>query len=260
MLKVLQTMYDSVKSCVRSNNQISDFISAHNGLKQGDPLSPIMFMFFINDIVTSINTDIEQLFSIDELTIFMLLYADDAVIFSTSEQNLQTLLINLEKYCNTWDLKINTNKTKIMVFEKGRPTHPKLYLNNVELEVVASFKYLGVELYKNGNWNRTQKHIAQHSEYSLHRLYNVFNNLTFPISEKCKMFDSVIGSKLNYASEVWWFHEAPDIERIHTKFCRSILGVRKSTNLDALYGELGRYNLKKLSQIKNAKILEENTR
>lgn len=35
-------------------------------------------------------------------------------------------------------------------------------------------------------------------------------------------------------------HSATDIEMVHTKFLRRILGVRKSTNLAALYGELGR--------------------
>ena len=35
-------------------------------------------------------------------------------------------------------------------------------------------------------------------------------------------------------------HDGPDIERLHTQFCRSILGVKKSTNLAALYNELGR--------------------
>ena len=36
-------------------------------------------------------------------------------------------------------------------------------------------------------------------------------------------------------------NEASDIELIHTKFLRRILGVKKSTNLTALYGELGRF-------------------
>ena len=35
-------------------------------------------------------------------------------------------------------------------------------------------------------------------------------------------------------------HSASDIEMIHTKFLRFILGVKKSTNLAALYGELDR--------------------
>ena len=38
-------------------------------------------------------------------------------------------------------------------------------------------------------------------------------------------------------------HQASDIEAIHTKFLRRVLGVRKSTNLSALYGETGRVPL-----------------
>ena len=38
-------------------------------------------------------------------------------------------------------------------------------------------------------------------------------------------------------------HVAPDIELVHTKFCRKILNVKQSTNRDALFGELGRVPL-----------------
>lgn len=48
-------------------------------------------------------------------------------------------------------------------------------------------------------------------------------------------------------------HEGKDVENVHTKFCKRILSVRKSTNIAALYGELGRYPLsvmRKLSMVK----------
>ena len=45
---------------------------------------------------------------------------------------------------------------------------------------------------------------------------------------------------LSYSSEVWGFHKAPDVERIHTRFCRTLLGDKKSTHLSALYCELGK--------------------
>ena len=43
-----------------------------------------------------------------------------------------------------------------MIFEKGRKTDVHIYYNNIELEVVDSFKYLGIMFYKNGSWKRTQ--------------------------------------------------------------------------------------------------------
>ena len=54
------------------------------------------------------------------------------------------------------------------------------------------------------------------------------------------MFDTLVFPVLNYAAEIWGAHNGQYIEVIHTKFCRKLLTVKRSTNLDALYGELGR--------------------
>ena len=128
----------------------------------------------------------------------------------------------------------------LMIFEKGRHTSCDMFLNNVKLEVVQLFKYLGVHFFKNGNWFRTQKRLANHASRALHNLFALFRQLDLPMSEQCKLFDILVGSISNYSSEVWGMHDAKDIEVIHTKFCCWILNVKKSTNLSALYGELGR--------------------
>ena len=106
--------------------------------------------------------------------------------------------------------------------------------------MVDSFKYLGVHFFKNGNWFRTQKRLAQHASYALHNLFALFRQIDIPVTEKCKLFDTLVGSILNYSSEVWGIHDAKDVEVIHSKFCRWVLNVKKSTNLSGLYGELGR--------------------
>ena len=89
----------------------------------------------------------------------------------------------------------------------------------------------------------------------------MFNNIELSVDQKCNLFDALVGSILNFGSEVWGMHDASDIELIHTKFLRSILGVKKSTNLAALYGELGRIPLavtRKINMIKYwMKILQQ---
>ena len=55
---------------------------------------------------------------------------------------------------------------------------------------------------------------------------------------------------LSYASEVWGYSKADHIEREHTRFCRSLLGVKRSTNLSGLYMELGRMPLAVFRQIR----------
>ena len=154
-------------------------------LKQGDPCSPILFMLFINDIMQSINTNFDQIFTVDEIRLFLLLYADDAVVFAKSPEVLQCILHDIESYCTRWGLKINTSKTKAMIFEKGRHSHFDFYLNNSKLELVDSFKYLGIHFFKNGNWHRTQKRLVQHASFALHDLFWLFRQLDLPMSEKC---------------------------------------------------------------------------
>ncbi|XP_045185370.2 uncharacterized protein LOC123543357 [Mercenaria mercenaria] len=210
------------------------------GVKQGDPASSILCLFFLNDIVNNVNTNIDGILNIDDLQLFLLLFADGAVVFAHDPNSLQSMLNDIEEYSNLWGLRLNVNKTKVMIFEKGRHTHFGFYLYNNRIELVDAFKYLGVYLYKNGNWNRTQKRIAQHGSYSLHNLFVVCNQLDLPISQKSKLFDSLVASTLNYAAEIWGNHLGPYVELIHTKFCRKVLGVKRSTNLSALYGELGR--------------------
>ena len=86
--------------------------------------------------------------------------------------------------------------------------------------------------------------LIKHASYALHNLFSIFNQIELPDSHKCKLFDTLVGSILNYGSEVWGMHEAKDVETIHTKFCRRILNVKILTNLYGLYGELGRIPLK----------------
>ena len=87
--------------------------------------------------------------------------------------------------------------------------------------------------FKNGNWFRTQKCIARHASFPLHNLFRILNTIELPVSQKCKLFDTLVGSILNFGSEVWGMNEASDIELIDTKFLRRILGVKRSTNLTA---------------------------
>jgi len=49
---------------------------------------------------------------------YMLLFADDIVLFTTDHVSLQAQMNSLYEYSVKWGLKINVNKTKVCVFEK----------------------------------------------------------------------------------------------------------------------------------------------
>ena len=61
-------------------------------------------MLFVNDIVDNINSDLSNSFSVDEWKLFLILYADDQVVFASFPQILQSLLNDIENYCRIWGL------------------------------------------------------------------------------------------------------------------------------------------------------------
>ena len=82
-------------------------------------MSPILFSLFINDIESSLQVNTLEGITLDQITIYLLLFADDVVIISDSKEGLQSSLSQLESYCKKWKLTVNVSKTKVVIFQKG---------------------------------------------------------------------------------------------------------------------------------------------
>ena len=118
IIEMLKSMYKNIKSCVRlsNNSELSDFFYVSLGLKQGEPLLPLLFILFINDIDSCINTDQLTENDVNLLSMYLLLFADDIVLFTTDPKSLQAQIDNVHNYSTRCKLKINVKKTKICIF------------------------------------------------------------------------------------------------------------------------------------------------
>lgn len=56
-------------------------------------------MTFVNEIFENITTDLPDIFTLNELKLFLILYADDQVLFALSPESLQLMLHDIENYC-----------------------------------------------------------------------------------------------------------------------------------------------------------------
>ena len=66
-----------------------------------------------------------------------MLYADDTIIMTESEQDLQTALDTVFSFCKLWYLELNISKTKVIIFSRGKVRkHIKFAFDGAELEVV----------------------------------------------------------------------------------------------------------------------------
>jgi len=120
-LNALKAMYLSVVSCVRVNNLNTEFFNCPFGLKQGCILSPGLFSMFINEIAVELSNVGQHGMQLQpgKLELFLLLFADDLALLSSTAIGLQNPLNQLSRMCEERLLKISIEKTKVMVFRKG---------------------------------------------------------------------------------------------------------------------------------------------
>jgi len=183
---------------------------------------------------------------VNTFKMFLILYADDIVIFANSSQELQTSLNLLEQYCIQWRLTVNTSKTKVMIFRKGGRNNQNLsftYKHNA-IEIVNKFTYLGIVFTTGGSFNEAQNTLsgqALKALFTMNKYLYKFTDVT--VKHRLDLFEKLIVPILNYGSEVWGFNKGQSIERLHLQFCKNILCVKRSTQNDFVYGELGRVSM-----------------
>ena len=74
--------------------------------------------------------------------------------------------------------------------------------------------------------------VKSYIHITIFSLNSVFDMISLDISDKVRLFDSMVLPILCYGPEVWEFHKAVDIERVHTK---SLLSVRQHTSNVCMY-------------------------
>lgn len=254
-LKIIYNMYSSAKSCVKVGNTLSGFFTSHAGVRQGENLSPVLFSLFLNDLTMFMSTRFEGLETLSRSTfdmlsnedvdvylrIFILLYADDTVILAESQVELQNALYAMYDYCNLWGLKVNAAKTKVVIFSKCKINKNRFefFYDNVKLDIVDDFSYLGAQFKFNGNFSKTKKHLVDQARKAMFAVVTKSRKLNLPFSLQLHLFDSLVTPILLYGSEVWAFENLNIIQSFQLKFCKFILTLKSPTPNCMIFGELG---------------------
>ena len=255
-LRNIAAMYTKIEYSVKHKNGHSSNIRSNLGLKQGCPLSPMLFNIYIDDIKDVFDESCCPI-NFQNETINHFLYADDLVLISESSEALQNSLDKVYQFTNRKHLTISVKKSKSMVFNQaGRVINNPFNLNNETLEQVQSFCYLGVDIKCSGTVKHPMNILCDKANKALRPLLCAIARFKIPAKTSIRLFHTFISPILLYNAENWAILSDKGIKNfdnntilddtcgskidvVHRKLLKFILGVSKSSPSIAIYGDTG---------------------
>ena len=251
---ILKNMYVNDKCKIKAGNYLSKTMNTNKGVRQGCILSPLLFNIFLADLPTMLSHPGHENPKIDKnRNISCILWADDLVMFSKSENGLQNMIHKLSKYTKQNGLNINTYKTKCMIFNKtGKHIRRNFQFNNTKIESVREYKYLGFIITPSGEITSGLKDLKSRAIFALTLLrskmgeyFNKYPDITM------HLFDSLIKPIILYMSDFWGclpMRKNNPIDITQNKFLKQILGVQVQTPTFGILLETGRVPLSLFAQ------------
>ena len=248
MLNILKSIYNSVISNVKCNNENTDCFSCPNGLKQGCIMSPMLFSYLVQEITNEIRkrggNGIQLFPGVAEIAI--LLFADDIVLIADTVFELQKKLNVLQETAFRLGLIVNMDKSKVVVFRKGGPlaAHEKWFIGNNQLLVVNQYCYLGLIFSSTLSSNIMMSNLAVRGRTALvtvlkalAKVQNISTDVFF------KLFDAQIQTILLYGAEMWGMENCNVLENVHLYAMKKCLRVPIFTPNVMIYGDTGRHEI-----------------
>ena len=109
----IHTFYDNITSCIVNNGYTSDFLSLQRGVRQGYPLSRLLFVPAVEPLANQIrmHNSIKGLKNGSKVA-KLSLYADDTTALFRDDSSAISLFSLLEKFGTFCGVKINKTKTE----------------------------------------------------------------------------------------------------------------------------------------------------
>ena len=205
------------------------------GVPQGSILGPLMFLVYINDIVSEVSANIR-------------LFADDTSLYiivdhpQRAADILQDDISKISDWANSWLVTFNPQKTESLLISRktNKPHHPTLFMLNESIAEVDSHKHLGIFLSSDGSWH---DHINYIKNKAWQRI-NIMRKLKHNLDRKSLeiIYTSFIRPILEYADVIWdncSQYEKQELEKIQHEAARIATGATKLVSIIELYKEIG---------------------
>lgn len=196
-IEVIKYIYNNCSSRVKLES-IGPPISIKRGVRQGDPLSPRIFIAVLEMAISQVNWNRTGL-NINGKFISHLRFADDIILLSEDARELESMILSLKDVSVKVGLQMNLNKTKIMTNSIKYP----LYLDQNLLEYVESYVYLGKQVSFDNQNNELE--VERRISGAWRKFWSLKEILkgTMPINLKKKVMDTCLLPSITYGCQTW---------------------------------------------------------
>ena len=143
-LSWIRVLYSTPTSKLKVNCSLSDSFQLKRGVRQGDPLSPLLFVLAMEPLVCAIEQD-STLAGIklpDRSSLKNGAYADDLAVFISSTADLARAEFWMSTYEQATGATFNRAKCEAILYRLALPDH-STYFPNFKTDPAYSFTYLG---------------------------------------------------------------------------------------------------------------------
>ncbi len=134
------------------DGHLSSSKAVSSGILQGSCLGPLLFVMFINDLISDLNSKFENVKCQG--------FADDLRLYSEDPFSLQLALNYVSDWSSSWQLKLSTAKCEYLQLRLSSmpPSLASFSIDGTTLPQVSSYKDLGVHVDENLSFSQ---HITQ---------------------------------------------------------------------------------------------------
>ena len=145
---------------------------------------------------------------------------------SESERETEALLTPFREEAERIGLQINQNKAKLMNISREPALEGEVELANMSVEVVESFKYLGMTVTRDGRMEEEIKSRIGAASRCCYSMLELFKKRSISAKTRLKIYNTIIRPILLYGCEAWALTKSLErkLEVFENKILRKITG------------------------------------
>ena len=215
-------MYTNLKAQISTDIEGNEF-SINRGVRQGDPVSPLLFNCSLDEIFKKLNWENLGI-NINGTFLNHLKFADDVALVAGSPEDLQKMLDDLYVESKRAGLEINLSKTKVL---SNSNENTQIKIGGTILEKVDSIIYLGQLI---SFENQSEKEINRRIAIAWGKFWKLSFILKqkYPIQFKKQIFNSCIVPAFSYGCQTWTLNKKLEkkIQVLQNSMERAMLNIQ----------------------------------